>query len=139
MSHQSSILLQCTRLGKEHSYPVDIIVDDSYSKTIMCFEHTSFESSAFERVPLDINTLEGELFEIDAIKCDHQTDPESIINTLKAHLKKFHIDIPQSSLDYLKNITWPTKDIRLRCTVDTANECLNFLSPTSFEPKLYKH
>ena len=135
---QSLILLQCTRIGKTHSHPIDLIIDSEYGKTLDCYEHTSFNADNFEKVPLDIVELEGELLEIDAIKCDHQCNCSSIIEELTKHLQKFQIYLNNNSLDYLKDIAWPSKDLKLRCTLDTPSGNINFLSPTSYKPKRYK-
>ena len=135
---QSVVLLQCTRIGRNHSYPIDLIIDSEYGKTLDCYEHTSSNPNDFNKVPFDITDLEGELLEIDAIKCDHQCDCTSIIEQLTKHLQKFQIYLNNNSLEYLKDIAWPSKELKLRCTLDSLSGDINFLSPTSYKPKRYK-
>ena len=136
MTSNSNILLQCTRLGKAHSYPVDLIIDTTYTKTLYVYEHTSYDHFNQNRTPLDIDSVKGELFEIDAIKCDPNINTQSLVDSFKEHLNKFHIELSKNSLNYLKDITWPSDTTRIRCAIDNTDHHLRFYSPTSFEPKV---
>ena len=112
-SNCSNVLLQCTRVGKQHSYPIDLIIDSHYCKTLEAYEHTASSPFDFNKIPLDIESLEGELLEIDSIKCDHQIDSKSVLSSLTKHLKSLQINVNAHSLESLRNISWPGNDFKL--------------------------
>ena len=133
------ILFQCTRLNKSHSYPIDLIVDQSLSHIIASYEHTSFDERNIERREISKQELAGELLEIDAIRCDPQSSPQKIIQQIKAQLESFQIHFHHQSLDYLHNIAWPSQDFQLRCAYSKSHDALSFFSPKSPTFKLVKN
>lgn len=138
-SKTDRLLFQCSRLDGKPSYPIELIVHKNLTCVLNSYEHLSLNEGDFNRREISPDELDGQLLEIDAIKCDPHTSAQKIMERIKSHLENFQIHFQDQSLDYIQSVTWPQKEVSLRCSYSKETQLLSFFSPSNQKFKLIKN